>query len=125
MSLKQLELKFNQMLWVGAMNRICNPAEEIVKSKLLLIKKAMLPQVYESDEISGTLCAAAAEETGFGPEEKIIIGAGDKAASAIGTGTVNSGDCNISLGTSGTVFVCSVSFKSDNKNGTIIDTCIK
>jgi xylulokinase len=89
-------------------------SEEMLK--LLHINNNMLPQVYESDEISGTLCVAAAEETGLGTEVKIIIGAGDNAASAIGTGTVNSGDCNISLGTSGTVFVCSDSFKSDNKN---------
>lgn len=34
---------------------------------------------------------------------KIIAGAGDNAAAAIGTGTVGGGRCNISLGTSGTV----------------------
>lgn len=84
--------------------------------KLLHINENMLPKIYESDEAVGTLCAVAAEETGLNTAVKIIIGAGDNAASAIGTGTVNNGDCNISLGTSGTVFVCTDSFNCDKVN---------
>ena len=34
---------------------------------------------------------------------KVIAGAGDNAAAAVGTGTVGDGKCNISLGTSGTI----------------------
>lgn len=37
----------------------------------------------------------------------MFAGAGDNAAAAIGTGTINDGDCNISLGTSGTLFIAS------------------
>lgn len=84
--------------------------------KLLHIEEDMLPKIYESDEVIGNLCADAAKETGLDTEVKIIIGAGDNAASAIGTGTVNNGDCNISLGTSGTVFVCTDSFNCDKEN---------
>ena len=47
---------------------------------------------------------------------KIIAGAGDNAAAAIGTGTVRNGDCNISLGTSGTIFIASDTFSVDSAN---------
>ena len=45
--------------------------------------------------------------------KKIKVGAGDNAAAAIGTGTVKDGDCNISLGTSGTIFTVSDKFSVD------------
>ncbi len=41
---------------------------------------------------------------------KVVAGAGDNAAAAVGTGTVGDGQCNISLGTSGTVFISSKNF---------------
>ena len=47
---------------------------------------------------------------------KVVAGAGDNAAAAIGTGTVADGGCNISLGTSGTVFIPSDKFSVDNLN---------
>ena len=47
---------------------------------------------------------------------KIIAGAGDNAAAAIGTGTVGGGRCNISLGTSGTVFISNDRFEVDSNN---------
>ena len=56
-----------------------------------------------------------AKELGFPSEVKIIAGAGDNAAAAIGTGTVGDAMCNISLGTSGTIFIT-------NNNCTIIST---
>ena len=66
--------------------------------KLLGIEEAMLPQVFESEEEIGrtTLC---------GLDAAVVAGAGDNAAAAIGTNTVATGQCNISLGTSGTVFL--------------------
>ncbi len=82
----------------------------------LHINEDMLPKVYESSEIIGTLKDSLAEKLGFGKDVKIVIGAGDNAASAIGTGTVRDGDCNISLGTSGTVFVCTDTCKYDKHN---------
>ena len=71
-----------------------------------------LPEVLESDECAGNLKKEIAEELGLG-EVKIIIGAGDNAAAAIGTGTVKDGNCNISLGTSGTIFTVSDKFSFD------------
>ena len=47
---------------------------------------------------------------------KIIAGAGDNAAAAVGTGTVGDGMCNISLGTSGTIFISSKTFGVDSNN---------
>ncbi len=83
---------------------------------LLHIDESRLPKVYESSEAVGTLKKEFADKLGLSESVKIVIGAGDNAASAIGTGTVNDGDCNISLGTSGTVFVCSDKFNCDKKN---------
>ena len=41
----------------------------------------------------------------------------DNAAAAVGTGTVGEGKCNISLGTSGTIFISSKHFGVDKYNG--------
>ena len=57
-----------------------------------------------------------AEELGLFKEVKIIAGAGDNAAAAVGTGTVGDGMCNISLGTSGTIFISSKTFGVDSNN---------
>ncbi len=46
----------------------------------------------------------------------VAAGAGDNAAAAVGTGTVGEGLCNISLGTSGTIFISSHEFKVDSFN---------
>ena len=52
------------------------------------------------------------------PESVVVCaGAGDNAAAAVGTGTVGEGACNISLGTSGTVFISSEKFGVDPRNG--------
>ena len=45
-----------------------------------------------------------------------MAGAGDNAAAAVGTGTVGAGGCNISLGTSGTIFISSDKFGVDPNN---------
>lgn len=83
---------------------------------ILNISEDILPKVYESDEKIGVIKKDIAESLGFNENVKVIIGAGDNAASAIGTGTINDGDCNISLGTSGTVFVMSDKFRCDKQN---------
>ncbi len=75
---------------------------------LLEIDETMLPVVHESYETIGLILPELALELGLSDDVKIVIGAGDNAASAFAT--VNDGDCNISLGTSGTVFVCSDDF---------------
>lgn len=71
-----------------------------------------MPKLYESYEVVGTLTKKAAEELGLQETVKVVAGAGDNAAAAIGTGTVGNGACNISLGTSGTIFISSDTFRS-------------
>lgn len=80
------------------------------------IDEAMLPTLYESYEITGTLKPDIAEKLGFSGDVKVVAGAGDNAAAAIGTGTIGNGNCNISIGTSGTVFISSNEFSVDNNN---------
>ncbi|MQN02219.1 MAG: xylulokinase [Lachnospiraceae bacterium] len=74
------------------------------------ITEDMMPKLYESYDITGTLLPEMAKELGLPESVKIVAGAGDNAAAAIGTGTVGNGRCNISLGTSGTLFISSDSF---------------
>lgn len=80
------------------------------------IKENQLPKVYESWQVVGTLKKSIADELGFGGDVKIVAGAGDNAAAAVGTGTVGDGQCNISLGTSGTIFISSKDFGVDENN---------
>ena len=80
------------------------------------VKEEQLAKVYESYEAVGTILPEVAEELGISKDCKIVAGAGDNAAAAVGTGTVGDGACNISLGTSGTIFISSKNFGVDAKN---------
>ena len=75
-----------------------------------------LPRLYESWEAVETLKADVAAELGLGAGTVVCAGAGDNAAAAVGTGTVGAGGCNISLGTSGTIFISSDKFGVDPNN---------
>lgn len=79
------------------------------------ITEAQLPKLYESYEVVGKLRTEVANELYFSEDVKVIAGAGDNAA-AVGTGTVGDGRCNISLGTSGTIFISSKKFGVDEHN---------
>ena len=81
------------------------------------IKEEMLPKLYESYACVGTIKPDVAAELGFPETVKIVAGAGDNAAAAVRTGTVGDGKCNISLGTSGTIFISSKKFGVDEFNG--------
>ena len=80
------------------------------------ISEDMLPKLYESYEPVGDIKPELAKELGLNEGIKIVAGAGDNAAAAIGTATVGEGACNISLGTSGTVFISSKNFGVDSFN---------
>lgn len=90
--------------WSGEMLGLCG------------IKSEQLPKIYESFEAVGTLKSSAAKTLGLPETVKVCAGAGDNAAAAVGTGTVGNGRCNISLGTSGTVFISSKKFGADPMN---------
>ncbi|MDD3168164.1 MAG: xylulokinase [Eubacteriales bacterium] len=80
------------------------------------IHKEMLPEVRESYDISGYLKTEILESLGLRGRIAVVAGAGDNAAAAIGTGTVENGSCNISIGTSGTVFIASDTFRIGENN---------
>lgn len=80
------------------------------------VKEEMLPELHESYEVTGVLKPEIAAELGLEKGVKIIAGAGDNAAAAVGTATVGNGKCNLSLGTSGTIFITSRDFGVDPGN---------
>ena len=80
------------------------------------VTEAQLPRLYESWETVGTLLPEAAVRLGLETDVAVCAGAGDNAAAAVGCGAVGGGCCNISLGTSGTVFITSDSFGVDRQN---------
>jgi len=79
--------------------------------------------LFASYESIGTVTATAAVETGLSTDTKVIIGGGDQAVGAIGTGTVKSGTCSVSLGTSGVLFVTADDFVVDKEPSAIHSFC--
>ncbi|MBQ7715466.1 MAG: xylulokinase [Clostridia bacterium] len=75
------------------------------------VKREWLPKLYESYEVTGKVKPEFAL-----PNCVVTAGAGDNAAAAVGTGTVKNGSCNVSLGTSGTIFISQNSFSVDENN---------
>lgn len=86
--------------WSREMLDICDVTEQ------------QLPKLFESYEVIGDVSA----DVCLPKTAKVVAGAGDNAAAAVGTGTVGEGACNISLGTSGTIFISSESFGVDPNN---------
>ena len=80
------------------------------------VKEEQLAKIFESYETVGNILPDAAKKLGISENCKIVAGAGDNAAAAVGTGTVGDGACNISLGTSGTIFISSKNFGVDSNN---------
>ena len=80
------------------------------------INETQMPKLFESYECVGTLLPEVAEKFGLPQSVKVVAGAGDNAAAAVGTGVVGNGGCNISLGTSGTIFISSDKFGVDPNN---------
>lgn len=80
------------------------------------ISVTQLATCYESYEKVGTVLPEIAKELGIPETTVVAAGAGDNAAAAVGTGTVGDNMCNISLGTSGTIFISSRNFGVDNFN---------
>lgn len=96
-----LLLDVENKCWSKEMMEICHVRED------------QLPVLYESWEPVGTLKKEIADKLGISCDVQVTAGAGDNAAAAIGTGTVGEGGCNLSLGTSGTLFISSSRFAAD------------
>jgi len=68
------------------------------------MNESLLPELYESAEITGTISSECAAETGLIAGTKVVAGAGDNAAGAIGMGIVQVGSVSATIGTSGVIF---------------------
>lgn len=104
-----LLLDVEHKCWSGEMLELCGLRED------------QMPALYESFAPVGVLKADVAAALGL-EQITVVAGAGDNAAAAIGTGTVEPGKCNISLGTSGTVFIPYEKF-SPTENHSIHNFC--
>ena len=77
---------------------------------------AQMPKLFESYEVIGTIQGFVSGALGLPRDCAVVAGAGDNAAAAVGTGVVGEGGCNLSLGTSGTLFISSKKFGVDPCN---------
>lgn len=68
------------------------------------IDPSLLGRLYESPEVTGTVSRQASSLTGLCAGTKVVGGAGDNAAAAVGTGVVSDGKAFTTIGTSGVVF---------------------
>ena len=84
--------------------------------KIVGLEAEQMPEVFESYQVTGSLQDSIAKELGLSPDVKIVAGGGDQAVAAVGTGTVGHGMCNVSLGTSGVVFVASRKYSEIDDN---------
>lgn len=99
-----LLLDVKNKCWSKEMLKICSVSEE------------QMPKIFESYEKVGNIMPRVAKELGFNSNVVVVAGAGDNAAAAVGTGTIGDVKCNISLGTSGTIFISSQKFTVDSNN---------
>ena len=99
-----LLLDVQHKCWSDEMLKICGVTEE------------QMPKLFESFEVIGCVKPDVAAQLGIPAETKVVAGAGDNAAAAVGTGVVGEGGCNISIGTSGTIFISSKKFGVDPFN---------
>lgn len=77
------------------------------------ITEAQLPKLYESYEVTGVVSEDVKAELGLSGEILVVGGAGDQAAGAVGTGTVEEGVVSVTLGTSGVVFAAHKDYAVD------------
>src|SRR5579864_1151200 len=68
------------------------------------VDERLLPPVFESPEVVGVVSAEGAQATGLKQGTRVVAGAGDQAAGAVGLGVVRPGAVSATIGTSGVVF---------------------
>jgi xylulokinase len=79
----------------------------------LELDPALLPRVYESEEVSGRLTDSVAKQLGLPAGVPVVGGGGDQAAGAVGNGIVGRGVISATMGTSGVVFAHSDEVQTD------------
>lgn len=73
----------------------------------------LLPQCYESDQVTGTLTKEAADLLGLSTKCMVVAGAGDCPAGGIGNGVVKAGIVSTIVGTASIALIHSDSFALD------------
>ena len=105
-----LLLDVKNKCWSSEMLEICG------------VDQSKMPRLFESYEKIGELLPCVARELGLPAGICVGAGAGDNAGAAIGTATVGDMSCNISLGTSGTVFISRKDF-TETENPALHSFC--
>lgn len=83
---------------------------------LIGLDESCFPKIFESYEVIGSLSDETKAYLKLSHDVLVIAGGGDQAVGAVGLGIVNNNDVNISLGTSGVIFVSSDEFKIDHQS---------
>lgn len=99
-----LLLDVEKKSWSKEMMNLCN------------IKESQLGKVYESYESIGNIKKELAKEFGVSENVQIVIGGGDQAVGAVGTGAVEEGIVSVALGTSGVIFAPLKKYTVDKDN---------
>lgn len=81
------------------------------------ITEAQLPAIFESTDVIGQVSEEFAAASGLPVSAKVVMGGGDQAVGAVGTGTVKEGRMFFSLGTSGVVFAPCAEFAASTNGG--------
>jgi xylulokinase len=90
---------------------------------VLGIDEKILPKLYESPYVTGTVNAKAAESTGLAAGTPVVGGAGDQAAAAVGNGVITEGVSCATLGTSGVIFAATDRLLVDIPKGRVHSFC--
>ena len=85
---------------------------------LLDLDPQLLPKLYESPDVTGTLHAAGAKALGLAEGTPVVAGAGDVMSGAIGNGIVERGLINANLGTGGVMCAHSDDYTVDLDDAT-------
>lgn len=99
-----LLLDVEKKSWSKEMMNLCN------------IKESQLGKVYESYESIGSIKKELAKEFDISENVQIVIGGGDQAVGAVGTGAVEEGIVSVALGTSGVIFAPLKKYTVDKDN---------
>jgi len=91
--------------------------------EIIGVTREQLPKLFHSYESIGAVTEEASKSTGLPTAAKVVIGGGDQAVGAIGSGIVSGGMCSVSLGTSGVLFVAADKFAVDKSPAAIHAFC--
>ncbi|MDR1914830.1 MAG: xylulokinase [Clostridiales bacterium] len=90
---------------------------------LIGIDEGKLAKLFPSYGVIGAVTEEASSATNLPAGVKVVIGGGDQAVGAVGSGTVVNNMCSVSLGTSGVVFVSTDNFKVDYSASALHSFC--